>query len=68
MTTVQIKNKTLSAPQKSPICLFLFINPLHPEVTTSLTCIIFVSLLFFIAYYFYIPKQCGLLLSILNFI
>lgn len=58
MTTVQIKNKTWSALQKSPKFFFLFINPpLYSEVTTSLTFIITISLLFFIAYYLCSPKQ-----------
>lgn len=65
MTAVQIKNKTLSALQKSPKCFFLFINPpLYSEVTTSLTFIITISLLFFIAYYLCSPKQWSLIISI----
>lgn len=60
MTTFQNKNKIFSVAHKSPICLFLFITPsLYPEVRTSLT-----FYCFFIAYYFCVPKQWSLILSI----
>lgn len=63
ITIVQITNETLWVPHESLISLPLFINrPLHPKVTTSLTFIIY--LLFFIAHYFCISKQCSLILPI----